>query len=85
VWPLRDFWADQADRSKLMSRVDFKITKAWPDSDDRDRLILRYEVQGPDGQQRNLVTPIGSQLSRLLRPDIAETSSATAPDFSDLE
>lgn len=54
-----------------MARVDFRITKAYPDKDDRGRPVLTYQVE-ESGQSgwRIFNTPINSQLARLLRPDL---------------
>ena len=70
-----------------MSEVNFRIVDAYPDKDDRGRPNLTYVIADEAGGFNSLNTPINSQLSRLLRPDLEREDDISIevvpPEFSD--
>lgn len=53
-----------------MAEIDFWITAAWPDKDDRGRPVLRYVLEDAKDMSMELITPINSKLAVALRPDL---------------
>lgn len=54
-----------------MATVDLRISRAWEDTDDRGRPIMRYALADAEGEEiGDFTTPIGSNLSQVLKEEI---------------